>query len=570
LPNVTGSFDKDFSKMAGTIYTNCDSAPEQPLLEDGASSKARTVGIIGGGVSGVVTARVLLEKGFHCSLFECTDQLGGVWAENYVGFGIQVPSALYEFPDEPLPEGFDFCSGPKICRYIRQYAEKHGVTEVANFNSRVLAITPKGTEGYDVNYEDTTGMHTKSFDIVVVATGVYGKQDKYIPNWEGKDKFEGEIIHCADYLDLGVSKGKHVISVGYGKSSFDCAQVSVQVAASSTILFREAHWCVPRKILGLVPFEFATFSRFGAACLQPMYVAAGPIEKFLHAIPFVLTFFWHLVAFIFQKQFGMPQQCIPEKSFIADFWGGHGILPHPDFFPLVNNGSIKAIKGEIKSIKERSVLLASGDELPCDVIVAATGYKPVRNFLPKDVAELKEKDGLWLYRQMVHPNHPGLIFLNSETTTFTNITTASIQARWLAEMLAGTFTLPSTQEMYGQIGEMQKWKRSTMPNAGAARAYMIQTHQVHYYDQLLKDMGASIRRKQGFAAALKEVFEPYRPRDYCSIISGNFQRRQGEQAKPGSLQAPFWKELLVTLAVLFVVPAVVRIFFSRAMPELNF
>lgn len=117
-------------------------------------------------------------------------------------------------------------------------------------------------------------------------------------------------------------------------------------------------------------------------------------------------------------------------------------MPHPDFFPLVNNGSIKAIKGEIKSIKERSVLLASGDELPCDVIVAATGYKPVRNFLPKDVAELKEKDGLWLYRQMVHPNHPGLIFLNSETTTFTNITTASIQARWLAEMLAGTFTLP--------------------------------------------------------------------------------------------------------------------------------
>lgn len=109
-----------------------------------------------------------------------------------------------------------------------------------------------------------------------------------------------------------------------------------------------------------------------------------------------------------------------------------------------------------------------------------------------------------------------------------------------------------------------------MPNAGAARAYMIQTHQVHYYDQLLKDIGASIRRKQGFAAALKEVFEPYRPRDYCSIISGNFHRRQGEQAKPGSLQAPFWKELLVTLAVLFVVPAVVRIFFSRAMPELNF
>merc|ERR1712174_192669 len=124
---------------------------------------------------------------------------------------------------------------------------------------------------------------------------------------------------------------------------------------------------------------------------------------------------WQLVAFIFQKQFGMPKQCIPEKGFIADFWGGHGILPHPDFFPLINAGSIKAIKGEIKTINEKSVVLTSGDELPCDIIVA-------------EVADLKEKDGFWLYRQMVHPSHPGLIFLNSETTTFTNITTASIQA----------------------------------------------------------------------------------------------------------------------------------------------
>merc|ERR1711998_766437 len=113
--------------------------------------------------------------------------------------------------------------------------------------------------------------------------------------------------------------------------------------------------------------------------------------------------------------------------------------------------------------------------------------------------------------------------------------------------------------MYGHIGEMQKWKRSTMTNAGAARAYMIQTHQVHYYDQLLKDMGASVRRKQGFAAAVKEVFEPYRPRDFCSIITGEFKDHPGEQAKPGDAQAPFWKEGLAVAAWLFVVFAVLQV-----------
>merc|ERR1712228_927107 len=114
-------------------------------------------------------------------------------------------------------------------------------------------------------------------------------------------------------------------------------------------------------------------------------------------------------------------------------------------------------------------------------------------------------------------------------TTFTNITTASIQARWLVEMLAGTFKLPTKQGMANEIKAMQEWKRRTMPNAGVARAYMIQTHQVHYYDQLLKDMGASIRRKQGGAilAAIKEVFDPYRPRDFGSIITGEFKYRLG-------------------------------------------
>jgi len=218
------------------------------------------------------------------------------------------------------------------------------------------------------------------------------------------------------------------------------------------------------------------------------------------------------------------------------------------------------------------LVLTCGDEIPCDILVAATGYKPIRSFLPQEIVDLKEKDGFWLYRQMVHPDYPTIIFLNSETTTFTNITTASVQARWLVELLAGTFKLPSKQEMVGQIRAMQEWKRSTMPNAGAARAYMIQTHQVHYYDQLLKDMGASIRRKQGgvVTAALKEIFDPYRPRDFGSVITGEFKHRRGEQANPGDAQASFGKEGLVVIAFLVTSGILFRTLFSGLMIGVNF
>jgi hypothetical protein len=247
----------------------------------------------------------------------------------------------------------------------------------------------------------------------------------------------------------------------------------------------------------------------------------------------------------------LPEQCVPEKGFIADFWGGHGILPNPNFFPMVKSGKINAKKGEIKEIKAESVVLASGEELPCDVIIAATGYKPVRSYLPKEIVDLKEKDGFWLYRQMIHPDHPNLVFLNSEVTTFTNITTPSIQARWLVELLAGRHKLPSKEGMRTDIKKMQDWKRSKMPNAGGARAYMIQTHQIHYYDQLLKDMGASVRRKTGniFMRAIKEIFDPYRPRDFKYIVTGEFKYRPGEHGMKS--QRSFAKE-----GVLFLIAAI--------------
>jgi len=110
------------------------------------------------------------------------------------------------------------------------------------------------------------------------------------------------------------------------------------------------------------------------------------------------------------------------------------------------------------------------------------------------------------------------------------------------ELLAGNHELPSKEAMHASIKETQGWKRKVMPNAGPSRASMVQTHQLHYYDQLLKDMGASIRRKSGnpFMRAVKEILEPYRPGDFGTIVTGEFKYRPGELAT--GAQSSFLKE----------------------------
>jgi len=202
------------------------------------------------------------------------------------------------------------------------------------------------------------------------------------------------------------------------------------------------------------------------------------------------------------------------------------------------------------------VTLENGTELDADVVLFGTGFKQSLPFLPPDLAAKTEDDGLWLYRNMVHPEFPNMIFLNSNTTTFTNITTASIQARWVCEALSGRAPLPSAAEMNKEIDIQKAWKRENMPNAGRARAYMMQTHQVHYYDELLKDMGASIRRKTGVLRALKEIFMPYTPSDYGSIVTGAF--RDEDSCTPKAAQASFVKE-----AIVFVIFAMFLYFFNK-------
>jgi len=123
---------------------------------------------------------------------------------------------------------------------------------------------------------------------------------------------------------------------------------------------------------------------------------------------------------------------------------------------------------------------------------------------------------------MLHPDVPGLIFVG-RASTISNISTYSLQAYWLGELLEGRFRLPSADAMRHEIEEMKAWKRASFPFS-SARSARLQVHQQHYFDELLRDFGASPWRKTGVFAPLKEFIFPYRPRDYSTILTGEWRR----------------------------------------------
>ena len=55
----------------------------------------------------------------------------------------------------------------------------------------------------------------------------------------------------------------------------------------------------------------------------------------------------------------------------------------------------------------------------------------------------------------------------------------------------------------------------------------------HYHDELLKDFGANPHRKTGIFAWFKEIFAPYQPSDYRTIVSGEWEEKEIKQ--PGQV-----------------------------------
>jgi len=123
----------------------------------------------------------------------------------------------------------------------------------------------------------------------------------------------------------------------------------------------------------------------------------------------------------------------------------------------------------------------------------------------------------------LHPDGPDMVFIGCDAATFCCVLTASLQARWLAELLRGGHRLPLREAMLQEIETIAAWKRRWIPYS-PARGARIHLHMLHYHDELLRDFGANPRRKTGVFAPLKELIDPYEPNDYKTIVSGQWRR----------------------------------------------
>src|SRR5881397_2152962 len=107
----------------------------------------RLVCVIGAGISGLVTAKVLAGDGFEVVVFEKASMLGGVWAASrtYPGLRTNNPRDTYAFSDHPFPRtAGDFPSAAEMRAYLQSYAERFDLLSRIRVGAEVVKVAQHG------------------------------------------------------------------------------------------------------------------------------------------------------------------------------------------------------------------------------------------------------------------------------------------------------------------------------------------------------------------------------------------------------------------------------------------
>jgi cation diffusion facilitator CzcD-associated flavoprotein CzcO len=455
------------------------------------------VAVVGAGVAGLATAKVLSQAGHAVQVFDRTPDVGGVWSatRRYPGLTTQSPKAQYALSDFPMPEDYpEWPTGEQVQVWLATYAAHFRLD--LRLSTEVLAARPVGG-GWELDLRADSGDSTETLDRLVVANGVFC--EPAVPAFRGLDEFVaagGRVRAGTEFHDAEEARGKHVLVVGYGKSACDITVPISEVAASTSVIARQMLWKVPRKVAGVLNFKMLLLTRMGEALFR--YLRLRGFERFLHgpgngARRGLLNGLGRVSV----RQFGLRELGLVPRGQMEDIVRGAIGLATEGFFEGVAAGRIDVRRDRtVTRLFARDgrpmAELSDGTTLPADLVVCATGFTQGVPFLDEAVRKrlLDARGNFLLYRQILPLGVPGLYF-NGYNSSFFSPLNAEMAAVWIAADLAGTVPLPDQEELRrAVIAQLAFMDEAT--DGHHCRGGKIIPFSLHNVDEVLDDLDLNI------------------------------------------------------------------------------
>ena len=478
----------------------------------------RTVGIIGAGLAGLCTAKILGQLGFSVTVFEKEADVGGVWAASrrYPGLTTQNPRDTYAFSDHPMPRSYpEWPSGAEVQAYVQSYVARFGLADHLRLGHEVTHVAPLGT-GWSIVARGPEGEEAHRFDALVVCNGIFSAPA--VPAFPGADAFGaagGRIVHTSQFTDAEAARGRDVLVVGYGKSSCDLACALAPVARSVTVIARSLTWKIPKRIGNALNFKHLFLTRMGEGLFR--YIRVQGFERFLHGPgrP-VRNAMLGSVEGIVARQLGLKRAGLHPGKPLETIARSTVSLVSDGFYEGIQGGRIgMRARATIARLTPGHAELSTGETVPADIVVCGTGWHQRVPFLDEATrAKVTDAQGNFrLYRSLLPVGVPGLAF-NGYNSSFFSQLNAEIGALWLADHWLGQTRLPPAAEQDADIDARLAWMEARTDGKHSKGTNII-PFSVHQMDELLGDIGLQLPA----ATRFKQWFAPIDPGDYAPLIA---------------------------------------------------
>jgi putative flavoprotein involved in K+ transport len=353
---------------------------------------------------------MLRKRGVDVVTIDRAEAVGASWRGHYDRLHLHTVRWLSHLPGMRIPRS----EGPWVHRdgvvnYLERYAAHHELDLMLG-----TEVTGLSRVNGSWSLETSSGGPIEAGS-VVVATGY--NHTPFMPEYPGRDGFEGELLHASQYRNPEAYRGRDVLVVGSGNTGAEIAVDLVEGGARRVRLAVRTPPNIVRRQVGGIPNQVLSL---GLRHLPPRFVDSTARAARRLSIGDL-------------SSFGLP---LPER-------GVYTRLLEDGVVPIVDVGLIDSVKkrqveivGALLGFDGPEVILAGHERIRPEAVIIATGYQRGLEPLVGALGVLDSRGKPVVTGARSAPGAPGLYFTGYTNPISGMFRELAIDARRIARAIA--------------------------------------------------------------------------------------------------------------------------------------